>query len=302
VSGASSYVGRSAVAALVASEVDEVHALVRSEAAGAELAAEFSDGRLHVHRVDLLDDTIELPPADVVLHLAAVRAADDAPPFLLEVNVEGTRRLLKAAREAGVARFAYLSTQAVYGVDRPPLWGESLPPRPGTPYATSKWLGEEMCREQVVEGMQLLVLRASRAYGLAAGMRWEELPHQFARKTAKGEGLTIHGEGHQRMDLVHVDDLADALRRCATAELPGAGRIVLNIGGGHPVSLRELAAIYTDVATTLGLDPPPVEHVKRDGPAAPSFGMHIRRARAVLGWAPSTPLTDAVRELVEAAL
>jgi nucleoside-diphosphate-sugar epimerase len=302
VSGASSYVGRTAVAALVADGADEVHALVRSETSEAELTAEITDPRLHVHRVDLLDDTIELPPADVVLHLAGVRAGNDAPPFLHEVNVEGTRRLLRAARQAGIARFAYLSTQAVYGLGRPPLWGESLPPRPETPYATSKWLGEEMCREEVVDGIQLLVLRAGRVYGLAAGMRWDELPHEFARKTAKGDGLTIHGDGRQRMDFVHVDDVADALLRCAAAELPGPGRIVLNLGGGHPVSLRELAATYRDVATTLGLDPPPVEHVARSGPAAPSFGMHIRRARAVLGWSPATPLTDAVRELVEAAL
>ena len=301
VSGATSYVGRSAVAALVAGDAEEVHALVRSDTAGAELAAEIADSRLHVHRVDLLDDTIELPPADVVLHLAGVRAAEDAPPFLFEVNVEGTRRLLRAARRAGVARFAYLSTQAVYGLGRPPLWGESLPPRPETPYASSKWLGEEMCRDEVVEGMQLFVLRAGRVYGLAAGMRWEEMPHEFARKTAKGEALTIHGDGSQRMDIVHIRDIADALLRCTTAELPGAGRTVLNLGGGHPVSLRELAATYTDVATTLGLDPPPVEHVARAG-TAPSFGMHIRRARAVLGWSPATPLTDAVRELVEAAL
>jgi nucleoside-diphosphate-sugar epimerase len=301
VSGASSYIGRSTVAALMANDVQEVHALVRSEAAGMELAAEIADSRLHVHRVDLLDDTIELPPADVVLHLAGVRAADDVPPFLFEVNVEGTRRLLRAARQAGIARFAYLSTQAVYGLDRPPLWGESLPPRPETPYATSKWLGEEMCREQVAEGMQLLVLRAGRAYGSAPGIRWEELPHEFARKTAKGEGLTIHGDGSQRMDLVHVRDIAGALLRCATAELPGAGRTVLNLGSGHPVSLRELAATCTEVARTLGLDPPPIAHAARTG-IAPSFGMHIRRARAVLGWSPATSLTDAVRELVESAL
>ena len=301
VSGASSYIGRSTVAALMAGDAEEVHALVRSEAAGTELSAEIANSRLHVHRVDLLDDTIVLPPADVVLHLAGVRGATDVPPFLFEVNVEGTRRLLRAARQAGVARFAYLSTQAVYGLGRPPLWGESLPPRPETPYATSKWLGEEMCREQVAEGMQLLVLRAGRAYGMGPGMRWEEMPHEFARKTAKGEGLTIHGDGSQRMDLVHVRDIADALLRCTTAELPGAGRTVLNLGGGHPVSLRELTTTYTEVATTLGLDPPPVEHAARTG-VAPSFGMHVRRARAVLGWSPATSLTDAVRELVEAAL
>lgn len=301
VSGASSYIGRSTIAALVAGGVEEVHALVRSEAAEAELTAEISDARLHTHRVDLLDDTIELPPADVVLHLAAIRAADDTPPFLFEVNVEGTRRLLQACRDAGVTRFAYLSTQAVYGLGRPPLWSESLPPRPETPYATSKWLGEEMCREQVAEGMQLVVLRSGRAYGMAPGMRWEEMPHGFARKTAKGEGLTIHGDGSQRLDLVHVRDLADALLRCTTAELPGAGRMVVNLGGGHPVSLRELATAYTDMATALGLDPPPVEHVSRTG-TPPSFGMHIRRARALLGWSPATALRDAVRELLEAAL
>jgi nucleoside-diphosphate-sugar epimerase len=299
ISGASSYVGRSALAAVLAGDAEEVHALVRSQSSAADVAATHPDARLQVHRIDLLEPGLELPPADVVLHLAALRESDDSSS-LYEVNVEGTRRLLRAASAAGVSRFAYLSSQSVYGVSRTPPWGESLPPRPETPYATSKWLGEEMCRENVVEGMQLVVLRAARAFGLAPGLRWEELPHQFARKTATGEVLTIHGDGNQRVDLLHVRDLADALVRTAGADLPGPRRLVLNVGSGHPTSLLELAAICAQVAKELGLAAPAVDQVPLVSPA-PSFGMHIRRARALLGWSPSTSLSDAIRELAEAS-
>ncbi len=302
VSGASGYVGMTTIQHLLDGGSSEVHAIVRTAAAGHELLRLVrADERLHVHVLDLLDREMELPAVDTMLHLAAVRAVGESPEFLYEVNVEGTRRLLQAARDAGAGRFVYLSSQAVYGVARRPPWTEAMQARPETAYATSKWLGELMCRDEVANGLEHVVLRAARAFGLAPGMRWAELPHQFAAKTAKAEPILVHGDGSQRLDLLHVQDLGAALARAADARSALPGRVVLNLGGGHPVSVRALALECVSAARQLGIAEPRIEFLDSTG-RGPDFGMDIRRARARLDWSPSTALSDAVRELVRAAL
>lgn len=296
--GATGYVGLSTVAALLADDSSQgIHAMVRSPDAGAVLEELYPDPRLSWFVGELLTPGLRLPEVDTVLHLAAVRAAEQ-PGRYFEVNTEGTRSLLAASREAGAPRFVYLSTQAVYGTARDPLWNESLPPQPETTYGSSKWLGELVLQD---EQLEVVVLRAARAYGVGAGTRWNELPHLLATRTARGEALTVHGDGAHRMDFVHVRDLAEALRLAAAADLPPGLRTVLNIGGGHPVSLLDLANVYRSVAAELGIAEPAIERVERAGAAPRDFGMDIRRARGLLGWSPKVSLHDAVRELVESA-
>ena len=301
VSGASSYIGRSTVATLVAGDVEEVHALVRSEAAGVELAAEIADSRLHVHRVDLLDDTIELPPADVVLHLAGVRAANDAPPFLFEVNVEGTRRLLRGS-PPGRRRPLRVP------VDPGRLRSRSPTPVGRVPAAAAR---DAVRDEQVARRGD--VPRAGGRGDAAAGAARRSRLRMCARHALGGAAARVRPQDRQgrrphhprRRQPAHGSRARPRHRRRAPPVHDGRAAGSRTHGAeprrGHPVSLRELATTYTEVATTLGLDPPPVEHAARTG-VAPSFGMHVRRARAVLGWSPATSLTDAVRELVEAAL
>lgn len=286
VTGAGGYIAASTIARLLeTTDIAEIHALVRSAESRDALLARHADPRLRVLVADLLAPDLELPETDAVVHLAALRFDG---PALYETNVEGTRRLVLAARRAGAGRFILLSSQAVYGTRRAPLWGEGLPPRPETAYATSKWMSELAASEPIAGEMETLVLRAGRAYGLGPGMRWSELPHLFAERAVAGEPLMIDGDGSQRMDLVHVSDLARAVECGLGAALP-PGRTVVNVGGGHPVSLLELARLY-DTAIEF-----------RPAGDAPDFGLNIRRARALLGWSPQVSLADAVAELTRAA-
>jgi carbamoyl-phosphate synthase large subunit len=244
-------------------------------------------------------EVADLPAAASLVHAAAVREGDTGAMFA--VNVEGTRRLAVAARAAGVGRFVYLSTQAVYGTARPAPWSEVLPPRPGTPYGVSKWNGEAILASLAGPEFRVIVLRLARLYGPAPAMRWSELPHVLCATAGAGRPIRLRSGGRARYDLLHVSDLVRAVRCALTAGLPGGPFLVVNVSGGPPVSVRDLAAECRDAARALGADAPePVD----GGEVAGGPVDHIldgRRAVSRLGFSPQKDRREAVAELVTLA-
>ena len=304
VTGASGYLGSNIVGALLAdSGVGEVVAGVRDAKAGEALLTTLGGPeRLTLRRGLLPDDPWSLDGIDALVHVAGVRpgiGVDDTR--ILLVNQEGTRRLLERVPGSGVARVVYVSALSVYGWERPPPWRETMAPRPQTAYGISKWVGEFLCRG-LSENVGVAVLRLARVYGLGVGHRlaWTRMPHRFALLAARGETIPIFGTGEQRLDLVHVEDVAEAVRRAAVG--PGASRrSVLNVGGGQPVATRRLAELCVAAAGQLGLSAPAVTSVPQGGETGPDFGLDIGRARRILGWEPQRELADGLRELVAAA-
>ncbi|MBU0495627.1 MAG: NAD-dependent epimerase/dehydratase family protein [Chloroflexi bacterium] len=304
VTGAAGYIGANLVAALLdRAEVTDLWAGVRDPAAQARLLTAFSgESRLHVVRGDLVNQLWPLPLAgvDVIVHAAGLRPAGpshDAAAFLL-ANAEGTRRLLAAARAAGVARLVYLSSQSIYGTSRPPLWSEALPAQPETPYALSKWAGELLC-SGCAGRPETVVLRCARVYGQGHFLRWDELPHRFARCSATGQPMSVRGGGHDRLDLLHIRDLCAAIvRACGLPLVPG-GYAVFNVGGGQPVSVMQLALSCQALAVECGLPAPAIDMI---GPEVEvrHLGMDIRRASAHLGWSPGVGLEEGLGELMDA--
>jgi nucleoside-diphosphate-sugar epimerase len=298
ITGGTGYLGRAVIDGLLSDpRTEHLHVVVRP---GTDLGAWPAD-RVSPVLGDLLDDGLRLPEADALLHVAALRpAADLEPPAhgLFETNVEGTVRIARAARAAGIRRFVFASSQAVYGTARAPLWSESLSLRPETDYAITKALGEAALR--AFEDLEVIALRIGRLYGSTPQMRWSELPHKLALQIVRGEAIEIDGDGHQRMDLVHVADGAAAL--VAAAAAPAApGLVALNIGGGSPVSVLQLAQLLSAASERAGGPPAEVRHRDAAAGPRPSFGMHIRRARALLDWSPRVTLERAADELIAAA-
>jgi nucleoside-diphosphate-sugar epimerase len=85
---------------------------------------------------------------EAVIHLAAIGSVPMSiqdPIMTNQVNVDGTLNLLLAAREAGVRRFVFASSSAVYGDAPEKVKVETLPPRPQSPYAVQKLAAEAYC-------------------------------------------------------------------------------------------------------------------------------------------------------------
>lgn len=206
--GATGFVGSHAAEAFVRSG-HRVRALVRSASRAAVL------GDLPVERVPgRLEDEQALRSAvegiDVVVHLAALTHARTAAEYEA-ANVTGTRRLLQAAREAGVGRVVYLSSLAASG---PAIGGRGVTaedrPRPLTEYGRSKLAGERVLREEAGD-IEVAILRAPAVYG----PRDTDLYHFF--KLARRGVIPVPTGPDRPLQMVHVEDLARALIHAARA-------------------------------------------------------------------------------------
>jgi uncharacterized protein YbjT (DUF2867 family) len=159
-----------------------------------------------------------LAGADAVVHLVAIPRETGGRRFDA-VNVEGTRRVLEAAREAHVARFVHLSVLGV--TDDPRLH-----------YLSSKWRGEQLVRQS---DLDWVVLRPSIMFGEGDG--FFNLIKTTLTWWSPGV-IAIPGSGDERFQPLSVDDLAIAVERSATeAE---RFRTVYELGGPDYWSYRQI--------------------------------------------------------------
>lgn len=241
VTGGTGFVGSHLVEALSAQEM-RLRVLVRRTGDVTrltELGAELIEGGL--------DDPATLAravcDADVVFHLAAVTRARSESEYN-RVNAEGTYALVHAVLEARPRprRLIYLSSLAAAGPagDGQPVGPNDLP-RPVTAYGRSKLAGEQVCLAAVGE-LEVVVLRAPAVYG----PRDRDLFLYFWL-AARGILPVPAGPDHS-VQLIHVNDLAEALVRAAT--MPGAAG-VYHVAEPRSYAWSEIAAC---IARAVGQD------------------------------------------------
>ncbi|MET9117532.1 UDP-glucose 4-epimerase GalE [Streptomyces longwoodensis] len=244
-----------------------------------------------------------------VVHIAGkkqVAESVERPLYYYRENVEGLRVLLDAAVEAGVDRFLFSSSAAVYGMPDVDLVTEETPCAPINPYGETKLAGEWLVS---AVGARHGLATASLRYFNVAGAATPELgddgvfnlvPMVFERLEA-GEAPWIFGDDYPTpdgtcvRDYIHVEDIASAhvaaARRLAAD--PGA-RLVLNIGRGEGVSVAEMVGLVQEVAGRTDVRPKVAE--RRPGDPARVVAS-ADRIRAELGWSAER----GVREMVESA-
>ncbi len=143
---------------------------------------------------------------DIVHHLAAAFRELDVPESHYdEVNVEGTRNVLKSAAENNVKRFIYCSTCGVHGnVDNPP-GDEEAPIQPADYYQKTKYMAEPVVKEYHKNGLPSVILRPAAIYGPGD-------PERFAmifKKVASGS-FPMFGDGKTYYHPLYIDNLIDA--------------------------------------------------------------------------------------------
>lgn len=241
----------------------------------------------------------EAGPVEAVIHLAGgggPQKCSADPVAAVRANVRGTTELAQAARAHGVKRLVYASTIAVYGTyrDHGRPYAESDTPLPDDLYGALKEAAEHAWTA-LAGGVSL---RLANVYGAGAGvdMGVNGAVERFARAAATGGGVKVFGSGAQRIDYVHVDDVCAAFLAALTRDqLPPA----INIGGGAPVSLAEMAELALEVGRELGT-PPTVERLPPpEGKAWPDRSLAIDLARSALDWAPRQGFREGFRELAK---
>jgi UDP-N-acetylglucosamine 4-epimerase len=184
--------------------------------------------------------------ADFVLHQAALgsvpRSIED-PLSTHESNVTGFLNMLIAARDAGVARFVYAGSSAVYGDHPRLLKSEPEIGRPLSPYAAGKFMNE------------LYAEIFARCYGLASiGLRYFNVfgprqdpngPYaavipQWVAAMICNEPVFINGDGETARDFCYIDNVVQANLLAATVDEPAAINQIYNIAVSGKTTLREL--------------------------------------------------------------
>lgn len=244
-----------------------------------------------------------------VVHIAAwTGGAELSEAAGLSVNVEGTRNVLAAAQAAGVERFIYLSSVAVYGLNRAPLIDETAATPPvGQAYPDSKIAAEKLVRES---GLPYVIIRPASTYG-PRGSAWTVGPIE----QIKAGRLVLLGADRGLVTPGYIDNVVDGLLLALTH--PAALGETFNLCDDRAVTYREFYLAY---ARMLGLGRLPAvpgwfAQLARSAPATvarrilgrPAVGpwsLHFRRnpsqfsvekARRLLGYAPRVDFGEGMR-------
>jgi UDP-glucose 4-epimerase len=211
----------------------------------ANLAAHAKDPNLSVELRDIRSYAPDDPAfkgARYVFHFAGIGdivPSIDNPLEYMDVNVQGTVRMLECARAVGARKFVYAASSSCYGMAQVPT-REDHPLGPKYPYALSKYLGEVSCFHWLqvyklpVNSIRIFNAygtrsRTSGAYGAVFGV--------FLRQKLAAKPFTVVGDGTQRRDFLYATDVAKAFYAAGDTELSGR---IWNLGAGNPQSVNRL--------------------------------------------------------------
>jgi UDP-glucose 4-epimerase len=233
---------------------------------------------------------------EAVLHFGAASIVPESvadPATYFAVNTVGSHHLLAAMNEAGVRRFVFSSTAAVYGVpERVPV-AEDAPTEPINPYGRSKLMVEQMLAWHAeAYGLRYVAFRyfnvagATAAHGEQHGPETHVIPVALQTILGKRDRFKVFGtdyptpDGTAIRDYVHVVDLAEAHLLALDKLDHGLG--ALNLGSRDGFSVKQIVAAVERV-TGQSL---PVDYVPRRAGDPPVLIADSTRAQDVLGWQP----------------
>jgi len=234
---------------------------------------------------------------DVIVHFAANALVGESmanPGKYFRNNVANGLKLLDAAVAAGVRKFVFSSTCAVYGVpSRMPIT-EDLAPHPVNPYGESKLMFERVLQwYQRIHGLEFVAFRyfnaagASEFFGEHHRFETHLIPNVLRVALGQAPHCEIFGtdyptpDGTCVRDYIHVVDLARAHILAMEPAMHG----FFNLGNGEGYSVREVIQMCEQIT---GLPIKAIEQLRRHGDP-PKLVASAEKARLELGWKPEYP-------------
>ena len=186
---------------------------------------------------------------DVIFHLAAlprIGPSFENPTEVIDVNVKGTANVLEYARKT--------ETPVIYAGSSS-FWGGVYK----NPYTFSKWQGEELCKMyEMIYELPVTICRFYNVYGdyMPTEGSYRTVLPIFLEQYKNSEPITVTGDGEQRRDFTHVDDIVDAMMRVVYCNKWGS---VYELGRGENHSINDLAEMFYDGHNITYIDSIPGE-------------------------------------------
>ena len=284
VTGASGFIGRALCTTLleVGAEVHGSSRRLRSLPEG-----------VHWHAADFADEAaadglIARVQPEIVYHLAGavtgVRDVDQVIPVFAS-TLASTVHVLTAAQRHGCRRVVLASSMEEPDAD-------DAIAIPSSPYAAAKWASGGYGRMFAsLYGLEVVELRVFMTYGPGYQPLGKLVP-AVVLGLLRGEPPSL-GSGTRRIDWVYIDDVVDALRRAATADVPVGVRP--DVGSGQLHSIREFVerlASHVDSGAELAFGTGQNRAAEREAVA------DLTTSRRILGWEPRVGLDDGLARVV----
>jgi UDP-glucose 4-epimerase len=266
------------------------------------LAAATASGKVTIVEGDIRDTALlnrVMKGVDLVFHQAAIRITQCAeePALAMDVLVNGTFNVLRAAQAAGVRKVVAASSASVYGLaDRFPTDEQHHPYNNRTLYGAAKAFNEGLLRSfHEMYGLDYVALRYFNVYGPRMDMygAYTEVFIRWMERIAAGEPPIIFGDGTDTMDLIHVDDIARA--NILAARAPVTDR-VYNVATGVETSLSEVAET---MLRTMGSSLPVEYEPPRRVNPVPRRLADVWTATQEIGFQAIVPLEAGLKGMVE---
>ena len=296
VTGGAGFIGSALVRALLA-EGREVHVIDNLSTGNLRNLDEVAHS-ITVHELDLRNyDRIApvIAGAERVFHLAALPSVPKsilAPVPSHESNIDGTFNVFHAAAEGKVGRVVYAASSSAYGDSEVLPKVETMAPKPKSPYAVQKLLGEYYASVfSECYGLETVSLRFFNVFGPRQDPTsvYSGVLSIFLKCIIEGRAPTMHGDGEQSRDFTFVEDVVGLLLKASEAN--GVSGKVFNAGNGNRYTLNQTWNMLQKIA---GVQLPATYGQPRAGDVKHSQA-DTSRAVAELGHAPRFTFEQGLR-------
>jgi len=254
-----------------------------------------------VRNTEIIKPYIE--KADVIFHLAAQVSYIDSlsiPYEDLDLNARATLSILECCRKFNPkARILFSSSRMIYGKAEQPIITEESPTNPLSLYGIHKLMSEKYLLMYYKDfGIPTTVMRVTNPYGPKQQIKHNKysLVGWFIRQAMEGKVIKIFGDGAQLRDYIYVDDIVDAMIRCAAS--PKAIGEVINLGSGHSSKFSDMVAYVIKYVETGKMEfvPWPDNYEKIE---TGDVSLDISKLKAITSWQPSISLDEGVKRTFE---
>ena len=230
---------------------------------------------------------------DGVFHQAALTVVQDSfekPEEYHEVNVIGTENIFKLANQNNF-KVVYASSSSVYGHKKTMPITEDSMREPINPYGETKLQDEYLFDKYSKIGTKIIGLRYFNIFGKGQTLEYAGVITKFLDKIKQKEPPIIYGDGSQIRDFIFVEDVAMANLLAMTSKI---SNLLVNIGTGTAISIKELANIMLDISK---IDTKPIFTEPLDGDIKESQADNTLAVKS-FNWKPEKDLREWLTEIL----